>query len=177
MFNIVSAVALLALTKLVVAVPPACLLTAVNAQPQPGELDFLCSTAPNDLRPAITELCGEEVDAALAYFAEVCGDTRVGVPKPGFASSTTSRLPSSSGTATTTGRSSQVSTGSSTPVVIRPTGISNGTSPDGSVGNNATISAGTPTILPDNPSSADILNVVGSVLLGAVVAVGMFLSL
>ncbi|KAK3067231.1 hypothetical protein LTR53_016018 [Teratosphaeriaceae sp. CCFEE 6253] len=70
-------------TRLVVATPPACLIAAVNTQPNPAALKAVCSgsnaTAVADY---ICKNCSSNAAAALSAFAGVCSgvDVTIGTP-------------------------------------------------------------------------------------------------
>ncbi|KIW31953.1 uncharacterized protein PV07_03539 [Cladophialophora immunda] len=54
-------------------IPPACLLSAVNTQDQPGDLSSICGDEATDVQKAIASLCsGNAVSAAQSAFISTC---------------------------------------------------------------------------------------------------------
>ncbi|PHH54415.1 hypothetical protein CFIMG_002573RA [Ceratocystis fimbriata CBS 114723] len=62
---------LLALANIAVASSPTCLLLAVAKQPEPSNLDLVCTEYQNNMLGNITESCSSEADAQDAYDAYV----------------------------------------------------------------------------------------------------------
>lgn len=55
------------------AVPPACLLNAVNTQDLPGDLDAICGDDALEIQGAIASLCtGDNVSIAQSAFISTC---------------------------------------------------------------------------------------------------------
>lgn len=55
------------------AVPPACLLSAVNTQDEPGDLGAVCGNDALEVQEAIVSLCtGDYVAAAQSAFISTC---------------------------------------------------------------------------------------------------------
>ncbi|KAI9827028.1 MAG: hypothetical protein M1826_006507 [Phylliscum demangeonii] len=54
------------------AIPPACVLAAVNTQPNPADLVSLCGAHASQVLAQIQQLCGGNVNAAVAAFQNVC---------------------------------------------------------------------------------------------------------
>lgn len=118
------AVALLGLAvKSVVATPPACLLAAINQQPNAADLDSLCGSKSGEVQAAMAKVCGKDIEAALKAYDATCKTAGKTVSMTSSASSTSSS--SSSDSSTGSGSATGVRT-SSAPY---PTG--SGYSPSG----------------------------------------------
>ena len=63
---------LLALSVRVLAIPPACLLDAVNTQDEPSDLGAICGNDSKDVQAAIASLCGDNQSVAQSAFAATC---------------------------------------------------------------------------------------------------------
>lgn len=63
---------LLALSVRVLAIPPACLLNAVNTQDEPSDLEAICGSDAEDVQQAIVDLCGDSQSAAQSEFIATC---------------------------------------------------------------------------------------------------------
>jgi len=63
---------LLALSVRVFAVPPACLLNAVNTQDEPSDLGAICGKDAEDVQGAIASLCGDNQSVAQSAFIATC---------------------------------------------------------------------------------------------------------
>ena len=63
---------ILALAARVIAMPPACLLHAVNTQDEPSDLDAVCGDEAGDVQEAIASLCGDSESAAQSAFIATC---------------------------------------------------------------------------------------------------------
>jgi hypothetical protein len=71
---------LFALLSSVLATPPACLLAAVNQQPNPANLTAVCGGSNgHKVQQAITNLCGSNVAVAESAFAATCSSAGVTV--------------------------------------------------------------------------------------------------
>ncbi|EEH08750.1 hypothetical protein HCBG_02287 [Histoplasma capsulatum G186AR] len=65
--------ALMAVFTAVIAVPPGCLIGAINTQKDPGNLKAVCST--EDVQREIVKMCPEDtVKAALKSFSDSCAE-------------------------------------------------------------------------------------------------------
>lgn len=62
----------LAFAVRVLAVPPACLLAAVNTQDEPSDLDAICGDDAQDVQEAIVSLCGDNQSLAQSAFISTC---------------------------------------------------------------------------------------------------------
>lgn len=91
---VIVALCALSSARLVVAIPPACLLGAVNTQPNPADLSSICGPNADDVMSEIEALCGNEVEAAMDAFEETCG--AAGLDTSSIMTSTTSASDSSS---------------------------------------------------------------------------------
>jgi hypothetical protein len=71
-----------ALSSNVLATPPACLLAAVNQQPNPANLTAVCGTNGRQVQQAIASICGSNVAVAESAFAATCSSAgqTVGMP-------------------------------------------------------------------------------------------------
>jgi len=63
---------LLALSVRVLAIPPACLLDAVNTQDEPSDLAAICGNESKDVQQAIASLCGDNQSVAQSAFIATC---------------------------------------------------------------------------------------------------------
>jgi len=63
---------LLALSVRVLAVPPACLLNAVNTQDDPSDLSAICGSEAQDVQAAIASGCGNNQKVAQSAFIATC---------------------------------------------------------------------------------------------------------
>jgi hypothetical protein len=64
--------ALFALSARVLAVPPACLLNAVNEQDEPSDLSAICGSEAETVQQAIVDMCGDNEEAAQSAFIATC---------------------------------------------------------------------------------------------------------
>ncbi|MCJ1361587.1 hypothetical protein MMC16_000687 [Acarospora aff. strigata] len=90
----------------VAAVPPACLLAAVNTQPNPADLNTICGSDASKVQGQISKLCGSNTDAAMSAFSSTC--SAAGKTVSSMASSTSST--GSSSASATSGSSSATTT-------------------------------------------------------------------
>ncbi|KAL9604971.1 MAG: hypothetical protein Q9219_000159 [cf. Caloplaca sp. 3 TL-2023] len=60
-------------TQIVAALPPACLLAAVNTESDPADLPTICGSHASKVTAQIKQLCGDNTDAAMKAFKETCG--------------------------------------------------------------------------------------------------------
>jgi len=101
-------------TRFASAAPPACLLAAVNTQPQPSALEAVCSGSnATEVENYICKHCGNDAETAMSGFASVC--SRAGIKIDESAScdnSTSSSSSSSSSSASSTKAASITGTGS-----------------------------------------------------------------
>jgi hypothetical protein len=65
------------LTTFVHAIPPACVIAAVNTQTNPHDVASVCRAS--DVQDYITKNCGGAQEAAQKYFSEVCSGAGVTV--------------------------------------------------------------------------------------------------
>ena len=72
---------LLALAGRVLAVPPACLLDAVNTQDEPSDLSAICGADHKDVQQAIASLCGNNQAVAQSAFVSTCSGAGSSVGK------------------------------------------------------------------------------------------------
>lgn len=63
---------LLALSVRVLAIPPACLLDAVNTQEEPSDLSAICGNDAEEVQGAIASLCGDNQSVAQSAFIATC---------------------------------------------------------------------------------------------------------
>lgn len=61
------------------ALPPACLLQAVNTQDEPSDLKAICGDSPTDVQQAIASMCGDTVSMAQSAFIATCSGAGVQV--------------------------------------------------------------------------------------------------
>ncbi len=54
------------------AVPPACLLEAVNTQDDPSDLSAICGNEATDVQQAIASVCGNNQSVAQSAFISTC---------------------------------------------------------------------------------------------------------
>jgi hypothetical protein len=64
--------ALIALSARVLAVPPACLLNAVNEQDEPSDLSAICGREAETVQQAIVDMCGDNEEVAQSAFIATC---------------------------------------------------------------------------------------------------------
>ncbi|EON62768.1 hypothetical protein W97_01993 [Coniosporium apollinis CBS 100218] len=130
---------LIALTKFTnAATPPACLLDAINTQPNPADLRHICIYRAAEVRNEIANICGgsdtdtdtddedehDEAQRAVAAFEEVCGPltastSTLTTSTSSAASSTTTDEVST--TAAPTSNTSETTTAPSTTETATPT--------------------------------------------------------
>ncbi|KIV88479.1 hypothetical protein PV10_08162 [Exophiala mesophila] len=86
------------------AVPPACLLNAVNTQDLPGDLDAVCGDDALEIQEAIASLCtGDNVSIAQSAFISTCSVAGSSVaPYTATATATNSATATGSGSSTAT---------------------------------------------------------------------------
>lgn len=66
------------IVHVVTAVPPACLISAVNTQDDPHDIEAVCSgDAAQEVAKAISTNCDDVQDIATEWFASVCKDAGV----------------------------------------------------------------------------------------------------
>ena len=75
---------LLALSVRVLAVPPACLLNAVNTQDDPSDLGAVCGKEAQSVQEAIASLCGNNQKVAQSAFIATCSGAGSSVGKISF---------------------------------------------------------------------------------------------
>jgi hypothetical protein len=66
-----------ALAQFAVAMPPGCLLGAVNEYSDPADLKAVCKA--KDLTTQIAKFCGDDTKAALSAVADICNEQGVKV--------------------------------------------------------------------------------------------------
>ncbi|KAJ9619511.1 hypothetical protein H2203_008289 [Taxawa tesnikishii (nom. ined.)] len=86
------------------ATPPACLLAAVNTQPNPADLKAVCGNA-TKVEDTISSICNDDVKPAMSAFSSVCSSAGVAVSTSAVSSTksstkTTSASASASASAT-----------------------------------------------------------------------------
>jgi len=97
--------ALLALANIVAAVPPACLLAAVNKQDNPADLAKICGSDSVSVQRDIVSVCDQsDISKALQAFAKSCGEAGKQVSLIDTATLTPSGTKSGSTPATATSR-------------------------------------------------------------------------
>ena len=64
-----------ALSQMVVASPPGCMLGAINTYKNPADIKAVCQT--KDITNQIVKLCGGQAQDALDAFADVCNGAGV----------------------------------------------------------------------------------------------------
>ncbi|RDL38041.1 Uncharacterized protein BP5553_05474 [Venustampulla echinocandica] len=105
--------AIMALARVAIATPPACLLAALGAQSNPADLKSLCGTLVPQLSGNITEKCsGDARSAAISAYSATCLSSE----SVTITISSSSSSKTGSATATTTGSGSAIAkpTGSAT---------------------------------------------------------------
>ncbi|KKA18021.1 hypothetical protein T310_8035 [Rasamsonia emersonii CBS 393.64] len=102
--------AIVALTGLVAAQTPGCLLSVVGDQPNPADLKTICGDAASKVQSAIKSECGDGSANALQVFSSTCSSAGFHVAEV----TSTASVVSSTGTATSkpTGSTSATATGS-----------------------------------------------------------------
>lgn len=98
--------------RLAVALPPACLLGAVNSQPNPADLESICGDKASEVQSQIEDLCGNDVDVALDEFDKTCESA--GYTVAAVTSSTSSTSSSSSASSTGSSYATVSTTGTTT---------------------------------------------------------------
>ncbi|KAI7545171.1 hypothetical protein KC331_g6381 [Hortaea werneckii] len=85
-------------TRFASAAPPACLLAAVNTQPQPSALEAVCSGSnATEVENYICKHCGSDAETAMSGFASVCSRAGVKIDESASCDNSTSSSSSSSG--------------------------------------------------------------------------------
>ncbi|MCJ1225439.1 hypothetical protein MMC12_002088 [Toensbergia leucococca] len=102
--------------QIVAAVPPACLLAAVNTEQNPADLPTICGVDSPKVQNQIKNLCGGNTDAALTAFYDVCKSAGVTVSSV-----------SSSGSSSSSSSASAYSSSASASVSGAPYGTGNST--------------------------------------------------
>ncbi|KAA6410668.1 MAG: hypothetical protein FRX48_06091 [Lasallia pustulata] len=88
---------------LAVAAPPACLLAAVNTEPDPSNQTTVCGADASRVEAQIQNLCGNNTGAAMSAFSSACSEAGHTVPTASASksgSSSTSVTTSSAGDST-----------------------------------------------------------------------------
>ncbi|KAG9234824.1 hypothetical protein BJ875DRAFT_460702 [Amylocarpus encephaloides] len=134
--------AIMALARVAIATPPACLLAALQVQTNPADLKSLCGTLQTSMTGNITEKCsGSAESAARRAYADTClSSASVTIP---FASSTSSASSSSrtGSTPSISGSTSSSSTSATSTASSTESGNSTATATSSS-GTAATAAAG-----------------------------------
>jgi len=67
--------------QLVLAIPPACLLQAVNTQDEPTDMSAICGNNAKSLQSYMAQNCGSNADTAQSAFIASCSaaGTKVGM--------------------------------------------------------------------------------------------------
>jgi len=97
--------ALFAVSKLAMATPPACLLAAVNEQPDPSDLQSICGSKAGDVKSFLSDNCGSFTSEAMSAFKETCSEA-------GYTVSVSTSSSKSSSASKTGGSSHATGTGS-----------------------------------------------------------------
>ncbi|MCJ1350927.1 MAG: hypothetical protein MMC33_000909 [Icmadophila ericetorum] len=105
--------------QLVVGGNPACLLGAINTEPDPTDYGTVCGQDASKVESQIQSLCGNNVGAAMTAFSSICA--AAGKTVAPF--STTSTASGSQGTNTASGSNSAVTGVSLSSGVTLPTGL------------------------------------------------------
>ncbi|TKA27193.1 hypothetical protein B0A50_04530 [Salinomyces thailandicus] len=118
-------------TRIAVAAPPACLIAAVNTQPDPSDLNAVCSGGnATEVKRHLCKQCGSNFDIAMSGFSGVCSQAGVTIKDSSAceesASSSSSSF-SSTRSAISTESASITSIGSMS--VVTGTGASGATHP------------------------------------------------
>ncbi|GAB1731979.1 hypothetical protein NU195Hw_g232t1 [Hortaea werneckii] len=103
-------------TRFASAAPPACLLAAVNTQPQPSALEAVCSGSnATEVEDYICKHCGSDAETAMSGFASVCSRAGIKIDESASCDNSTSSSSSSfssSSSASSTKAASITGTGS-----------------------------------------------------------------
>ncbi|KAF2117690.1 hypothetical protein BDV96DRAFT_570704 [Lophiotrema nucula] len=162
------AFAFIAASQLVAAIPPACLLGALNTYEKPGDISAVCKE--KDASATIAKFCGDSTDDALSAFADTCNKAGVKVSTE-INTTATASSSKSTGTGSVSVASGTV-TGATTLATAIPTGSAGVASPSqiGGAGN-GTFTSGTATGSPaQSTGAAGRMEVAGAALLAGVVA-------
>ncbi|EXJ86030.1 hypothetical protein A1O1_06399 [Capronia coronata CBS 617.96] len=82
-------------------VPPACLLSAVNTQDDPGDLAAVCGKEATDVQKAIASICGANQSVAQSAFIATCSGAGSSVAP--YTATSTSSNSLTSGTSSSSG--------------------------------------------------------------------------
>ena len=104
-----------ALSQMVVASPPGCMLGAINTYKNPADIKAVCQT--KDITNQIVKLCGGQAQDALDAFADVCNGAGVTVSTklPTTASGSASPTGTSASSSGTSGSANASNTGAASP--------------------------------------------------------------
>jgi len=140
--------AIVALVRVAAATPPACLIAAMGAQPNPADLKALCGTLEPQVVGNITEKCSGSAQAAFSVYSATCLASESVTITMTSSSSSSSQTGSVSATTTATGSgSSKPTAGGSTSAsktiasasgTAKPTGSSTETSSSSTASSTAT---------------------------------------
>lgn len=108
--------------QLALAIPPACLLHAVNTQDEPSDLSAICGDGAQSVQSYMAQNCGNNANNAQKAFIASCSSAGTSVAAYTATANSTSSTSTRSSSATTTGtgmitstaRSSSSSSGSAT---------------------------------------------------------------
>ncbi|KAI9923963.1 hypothetical protein ASPWEDRAFT_178952 [Aspergillus wentii DTO 134E9] len=159
---------LVALSNVVVASTPACLLSAVGSQENPADLKAICVTNVDKVKDTITEKCGDKKKEALDFFSDVCASAG---HKNVVDSSSTS---SASGTTATSTGSKSTGTGFVTSTSTSSASDSNSSGSSGTSSSSSSSSSPSPS---DSVSAGASDRHVSAAAFAAVVFVGFAATL
>ncbi|KAM3074647.1 hypothetical protein ACMFMG_008075 [Clarireedia jacksonii] len=107
------AILLTTLLTLVSATPPACLLAAINEQPEPSDLKAICGTLESSVAGNITEKCsGNAYSGAVSAYEATCLSSAGVTVSITSSASSSSKTGSSSATTTASGSAGAKTSGS-----------------------------------------------------------------
>ncbi|KAL8650506.1 MAG: hypothetical protein Q9210_003781 [Variospora velana] len=72
--SIVFLVLLAASAQLVAALPPSCLIKAINTEPEPANLSVMCGSRASNVQAEIRKMCSGNTDVAMKAYKQVCED-------------------------------------------------------------------------------------------------------
>ncbi|KAF4627136.1 hypothetical protein G7Y89_g11016 [Cudoniella acicularis] len=128
--------AIMALARVVVATPPACLLAALQSQSNPADLKSLCGTLQSAMQGNITAKCsGDALSAAVSAYSATClssesvtiSFTSASSSSSSGTASATATSPGSATAKTTSSTSATATAGASTIPTATGSGTSSGT--------------------------------------------------
>jgi len=150
--------AFMAVAKLAVATPPACILGAMSSQPDPTDFATICSgKVATGVQSYLSSNCGSSSSDAQKYFADTCKSAGHAVSAVSASSSAASSAASSAGSSVVTYTSKFIgSDGITHTTVGTATAAASGGVITATAGSNGTVViTGTPTVTP-TPSSTGL---------------------